>query len=143
MKKQLRIGNLIEDELAGNLTLQVTGIIEQHCFVKRIDEPLSYDLQWGFIQPIPLTEEWLVRMGFKKKKYFGEWTYNDIITFYKGLKQGYLGCPHPEGEDIDVECKHVHQLQNLYYALTGKELSISQETKSPLGTELTNTQDKE
>jgi hypothetical protein len=29
------------------------------------------------------------------------------------------------GDNIDLDIKHVHQLQNLYFALTGEELELT------------------
>ena len=85
------------------------------------------DLKWlsegekGFNlchSPIPLTEEWLVRLGFEKSSdnnYYkgGKFTiYNRFGNF--GLIGGSLSWK---------EFKHVHKLQNLYFALTGEELT--------------------
>lgn len=73
---------------------------------------------------IPLTEEWLLRMGFKefhKRDWdIGGQGNGQILTITT-----YFGKPivliHG-GEVINIE--HVHQLQNLYFALTGEELEI-------------------
>lgn len=95
----------------------------------------------GDFEPIPLTEEWLLKFRFidyrtlpnkiTKKAYF------DIkIGFYKKawnieLKQSKLRIYHfhnfwhvisPANGSIGIE--YVHQLQNLYFALTGEELEI-------------------
>jgi hypothetical protein len=75
--------------------------------------------QTNWIQPIPLTEEWFLKFGFESI-YSGtcyvqkrvEIAYNSMQGFYiimSGLKIEY-----------------VHQLQNLYFALTGEELTINQ-----------------
>ena len=67
-------------------------------------------------EPIPLTEDWLLKFGFEKK--YNEYYLGDIIICEEinDFKFGY-----DFYEDI-LELKHVHQLQNLYYALTEKEL---------------------
>jgi len=70
--------------------------------------------------PIPLTEEWLLKFGFEIKQgrfgneYFGKinlYTASDkkIVFCYDGYLKGI---------------KYVHQLQNLYFALTGNELTL-------------------
>lgn len=72
-------------------------------------------------KPIPLTEEWLLKFGFEKG--FNEepsirekgW-FNDYIFIGNDL---YFN--HYEGS---VKIKYVHQLQNLYYCLTGEQLTI-------------------
>jgi len=66
------------------------------------------------IEPIPLSEEWLLDFGFKKNKSI--WTLNEIeisswFTFRFSLDPLKV-------QEIDF----VHQLQNLYYALTGTDL---------------------
>lgn len=88
---------------------------------------------YSTIKPIPLTEEWLLRFGFvkeveyKKKINFSRFhlfqinasnSYNDNenefkVNFYQS-KQCVELC----------RIKHVHQLQNLYFALTGEELTL-------------------
>lgn len=77
-----------------------------------------------YISPIPLTENWLLKLGFEF----------DTITFSKGLlmfspssnwdKSAVWYGTLTHGR-IDVEMKYVHQLQNLYFALTGIELQLS------------------
>ena len=70
------------------------------------------------IKPIPLTEEILLKAGFEK--------YKDT-DFY--IAHGFEIPYFKAGGDLIVEVeiskiKSVHQLQNLYYALTGEELNI-------------------
>jgi hypothetical protein len=73
-----------------------------------------------FIEPIPLTEEWLLKFGLKKDTQING--YDMEIYFHKN-KWGLniAECPN-ESAGFWVELKHVHQLQNLYFALTGEEL---------------------
>jgi hypothetical protein len=86
-----------------------------------------------FIKPIPLTEEWLLRFGFTKG--YTKWGYNipdwmfDITAFIgiglNGNKQWFnLYCVNGETKQVIQSIYYVHQLQNLYFALTGQELEI-------------------
>ncbi len=88
---------------------------------------------YEFVEPIPLTEEWLVKFGFEKyweeikegefkgfksdEHFYKDWIrfYNSNDNFYQ-LKSitGY----------VPITIQYVHQLQNLYFALTGEELTI-------------------
>ena len=75
-----------------------------------------------YAQPIPLTEEWLVKFGF----YFDGVRYqkeinNNLWVFVKNNFYGWY-CPHIE---VSNGIKYVHLLQNLMFALTGEELKIN------------------
>jgi hypothetical protein len=82
-------------------------------------------------EPIPLTEEWLVKFGMELYDGFSSTrvlrldknpfdvsnlTYNPV----EGLLRFSNG--HSKGSSLIPYVKYVHQLQNLYFALTGKEL---------------------
>lgn len=89
-------------------------------------------------EPILLTENWLLKFGFAIDQDFYNtqvklWQSNSGFNYLALNKNddGYetcLGYHHPQIEKIRIlinEClKYVHQLQNLYMALTGKELEI-------------------
>jgi hypothetical protein len=102
MNNELRIGNWIQD---GNEFEQIT-IDHLNCLYSGRCE---YD-------PITLTEEWLLKFGFEitdnfqTKDRFQTHKQDGIIWF----EYGY----------IVVELNYVHQLQNLYFALTNEELTI-------------------
>ena len=65
------------------------------------------------VKPIPLTEEWLLKFGFENKK-IRIGVYDLIVVLPNSAF--YNGCGFP--------CKYVHQLQNLYFAITGEELTM-------------------
>lgn len=76
------------------------------------------------IKPIPLNEEWLLKFGFVKSTHWFELENTSISL---NLNQYIL-----EFNDAYQESKmpvYVHQLQNLYYALTNKELTIKELVK--------------
>jgi hypothetical protein len=74
--------------------------------------------------PIPLTEDWLLKLGFEKTM---TWTYTiDLLgslklVYYLGEKGWSLGFKNYS--DFS-NLKYLHELQNLYFALTGKELEM-------------------
>lgn len=75
------------------------------------------------INPILLTEEWLIRFGFKK---CGElYIKNQIEIWYNEPTKRFY---HTE-QNIGVNTNYVHQLQNLYFALTWEELESSADLK--------------
>lgn len=80
--------------------------------------------EWLFaIHPIPLTEEWLKKFGLKNEITLDEdqeehavWRLGNFILIDEWNSGHYT--PH---EDSTYRIEYVHQLQNLYFALTGKE----------------------
>lgn len=122
--RELRIGNLLEYEYQ---TVTV-DVISDSGFAVSGDELYPVEENIEDVKPIPITPEWLERMGFKHtvaKGYGGQdmWAGMGFIT--NGLVN-FRGTPkhlHLEGY-FNTQVKYVHQLQNLYFALTGKELEI-------------------
>ena len=86
------------------------------------------------LAPIPLTEDWLLRAGFGKQTVNGFNIFHIYVLmtdFYlrESFKVGYYwgavinGRPYELTDAINYE--YVHQLQNLYFALTGDELTFT------------------
>ena len=110
---ELRIGNYVD--YYGNI-VTINSVNENDVgFSDYV--PIDYPLLTE-IEPIPLTEDWLVRFGFEK-----------INTTWYAYKRGVFRL----NISFDVEwvnnwmgirLKHVHQFQNIYFALTGQELEI-------------------
>lgn len=112
--KELRIGNFV------NLHDEQTEIDSVHFrdYYNEIDTEEDYS-------PIPLTEEWLVKLGFaehefnKKDFYYGNYS----VTTFTGFKFWIV-------DSVDAPCyveiKYVHSLQNLYFALTGEDLVVKE-----------------
>lgn len=122
--RELRIGNLVNYQT-----------VEGDILVARID---WQDLKWiskdekGFNiahSAIPLTEEWLLKFGFE------EYEFEDEIFGYVLNDFGYVNeflfmiriLIDFEGTLIQKPIKYVHQLQNLYFALTVEELTFKSE----------------
>jgi hypothetical protein len=74
-------------------------------------------------EPIPLTEEWLIKFGFteeyRSKMHSTFYTENLSYYFWYENKRQYASF-----KGTDIVCQYVHQLQNLYFALTGEELTL-------------------
>ena len=109
---ELRIGNLVQDrhsEECGMIDIVVLGIIDAM-------ENHSY-------QPIPLTEEWLKRFGFEKynlNNFTLSW--GGVLFYYRISDRSFRKGYQVMEKICFTEVKYVHQLQNLYHALTGEEL---------------------
>jgi hypothetical protein len=124
---ELRIGNYVK--LMYNYedfeTLQVTLV-----------DISDIEKKNGDFEPIPLTEEWLFKFGFKNT----DKDDNDYIIYTDANHDYYLQIDtrRRDGkytildnsfDDLRafsmVDIVSVHQLQNLYFALTGEELTLN------------------
>jgi hypothetical protein len=82
------------------------------------------------VQPIPLTGEWLVKFGFEYDKawegkvYVKQMGYGAAYYFSLYHNTMFKDIPAGCNEFHTTEIMYVHQLQNLYFALTGEELTI-------------------
>ena len=90
-----------------------------------VDSTFSVNIDTG-IEPIPLTEEMLLKCGFEQLS-IGD-GYNYILSingfgWSVNLKSNDVGFDFLEYQSI-TKVKHLHQLQNLYHSLTGEELEI-------------------
>lgn len=125
---ELRIGNYLN----GKQGPVAVSEIRENNRVKIHDNASSFTV--GTCLPfIPLTEEWLLKFGFHLRDGFSntfqlnvekhqyvcsEITYSEkegLLRFSNGQVKGATLIPH---------IKYVHQLQNLYFALTGEELTL-------------------
>lgn len=119
---ELRIGNLIQlyrkPEDKEKTVFQVTAIdsTETTDYVA-LSDGFVVNVKSG-IEPIPLTKEWLIKFGFDDM-INGVYIDNKYqVVIYKDIL-GYYFEPY-QGRKTIIE--YVHQLQNLYFALTGEEL---------------------
>lgn len=131
MITELRLGNMIHCDL-DEATVTVTAILKDGISTNVIDKyfpgtgQLSQSI-FGF-SPIPLTKEILIKVGFKDCKKSPDWMRKG--DFIISLEDWGIVC-RPKGgvvlsEEIEITNKFFHQIQNLHYALTGEELTITE-----------------
>ena len=124
--RELRIGNYVQRY--GEI-ITVDGIDDIDVFNKNCGEiPLHS------VEPIQLTEDWMLKFGCQRVESGWLVKYCDFL-FYdplfkngggqyesrKIVKGGFMRKSHFVS---DLAIRYVHQLQNLYFALTGEELKI-------------------
>lgn len=85
-------------------------------------------IKWNHIIPykeIPLTEEWLLDFGFINDDKLDLYYLKDVdfISLCQNTTKEYW-CDFETYNGLKIEIKSVHQLQNLYFALTSQELKI-------------------
>jgi hypothetical protein len=121
---ELRIGNLVIYS-NGSILFKVIGISEFGIDIE--NEVEKTYIEYDEFEPIQLTEEWLLKFGFEKQMM---WTYainiigNQKLIYYLGEKGWSIG--NKNYSDFS-NLKYVHQLQNIYFALTGEELTIKEQ----------------
>lgn len=148
--REVRIGNLVL--ISNGDVAMVNGIhyagmkdeeYEIHCLY---DNKIYFDPS-----PIPLTEEWLLKAGFEKKNKEKKFDFGWMYIEYKALESDdwvedmelghqvriYVNTESYKcsienitdkdemGANTKTDIKYVHQLQNLYFALTGEELNFN------------------
>ena len=113
--QELRIGNLLEDH--GEYL------------------PVGFDtfkdwVEFNFgeiLKEIPISTEWLLKFGFAESNLIGyeHFKLNIQPRFItkRFLNGGRIENPFLRFDGL-VDIYYVHQLQNLYFALTGEELSV-------------------
>lgn len=117
---ELRVKNFYKIKSPEKTTWQDSIILCNYYMQQALNNEIN-------IKPIKLTEKWLIDFGFKKvdkNKYI-------LPVMNKGRICAYLK------SDIEIELEnyngdgfgypkvsYVHQLQNLYHSLTGKELKV-------------------
>lgn len=121
--KDLRIGNYLNKNLKSGNGRTLTDKIGCQDIVRIYQNTGSINYE-----PIELTEEWLLRFGFERHE-LDNWFYLKIINDWTRLNININGsvCElsiSNHGAVINVA--YVHQLQNLYYALTQKELTLKE-----------------
>lgn len=114
--KELRIGNWVHTG-----SFHISKLQGHHQYL-----PEWHKYAFKF-EPIPLTEEWLERFGFEYDENDDWFVFesNKEVSFSmdKNGVMYYFGNLEPLWVDILSKIKYVHQLQNLYFALTGEELN--------------------
>lgn len=75
-----------------------------------------------FVQPIPISEELLLKFGFEKLSHVSFRKVNGELNWQLVLSDSGKGF-YTTAAITQNPITHVHQLQNLYYILTGEELT--------------------
>ena len=121
---ELRIGNFIQNK-------NISDCVQ----VSRIDQNETIQIGFGIcknvftdtmnlsaFEPIIITENWLLKFGFKNQN-FG-WKFKELGLFDHNYKKGNLNLKINSTEIPFIQIKYIHQLQNLYFSLTGLELQL-------------------
>lgn len=125
--KDLRVGNLVKqpDRIG-----KVQEIWSDAVRLEGFNNGYSY----GYTEPIPLAEKWLLKLGFNRvyHKLTGEHSHLPSHFNLNGFRidvEYYCGseevCYYEFNLYPNADLKYVHQLQNLFFAITGQELELN------------------
>lgn len=122
---ELRLNNLL---IYGNDIVPVMGMENSNNnLIVKIDSDTAIDHR--NLKPIALTAEWLRRLGFKEayrsssriRFELSNYCRYDFDLDSNKILQGFLYFGNY------IKCNYLHQLQNIYFTLTGEELKIEYE----------------
>lgn len=109
--EEVRIGNLVQNDRIGVFKIDTGSLLNISERPKRNKDKY---------QPVPLTEEWLEYLGFEQEKGMMVWRNEvdeSVEIVYETLAEYFRLYPRTN------LIRYVHQLQNIFYALTGTELT--------------------
>ena len=135
--KELRIGNIANcysSERKENIPFYVEQIFVDEVYLQNEDE--GFQIMADRLDGIPLTEELLLKCDVRPGKYYysrADEIYStpdaNLVLYRKNNRyrfaremMGVAGWVIVDVNGYDITC--FHQLQNIYYALTGKELEV-------------------
>ena len=124
LKNELRIGNRVKEGIVEHIGWR-DGYYTVGCMKTGFESAATfYDSE--DIHQIPLTEEILLKCGFVEKH---KWFYKENFILGYTTTDDNLQAEYKfagvEGDWKMIDIKYLHQLQNLYFALTGQELEIN------------------
>jgi hypothetical protein len=115
---EFRLWNLVKYE---GKVYEIDSISKEFPTLNTIEFGIGV-VDWDNIEPIPLTEEWLVKFGFKKMNNIDWQSKVGGINFYcRFNKEWYSSIG---GIYLSDRIQYVHTLQNLIFALTNQELTF-------------------
>ena len=112
---ELRIENLFIEEYSSTI-IKVIGLEKNKITFSGV-----FVDKWQ-AKPIALTEEWLIKFGFYKNDELFTIEWNEFSFSIFDFDNGKFAINNSFNY---VDINYVHQLQNLYFALTGEELIIN------------------
>lgn len=119
--QELRLENLVTDS-SGRI-FKVLELLSDYLRVysENKDWLNSQSKTYIDLEPIELTEEWLFKLGYKRDK--NEYCVSgfDRFNVFQSVKGPYIFC---DDEKSIRYVEYVHELQNIFFALTGEELTI-------------------
>jgi len=119
--KEARAGNIV---MYDNRLFQIESIAMSFPCLNTDEFGIGV-VDWNNINPIPLTPEILEKCGFEWSIYHQAWHKQGFVFDLSERSVGgfFMHKSRLNSEIICPEIQYLHQLQNLYFSLTGEELN--------------------
>ncbi len=120
-----------------NTEIRIGNLINRNGLIVTVDEQTFWDMKNNPEQynPLPITEEWLIKLGFVVTDDYGDQVYYAVKGY--GNRHFYVCLDHEQiafGLSVfneitgifwdDEKLQYIHQLQNLYWCLCSIELCL-------------------
>ena len=117
--KELRLGNAVYFNNEIDTICEIGQANNGFC-----EKGGYFNFDKGAVKPIPLTEEWILKFGFEKDEKNEYWFWKKCVSV---SVLGYIELLsfNRQSFKTNIQLKYIHQLQNLYFALIGEELVVS------------------
>ena len=122
MENELRLGNLFIEQNSSEI-ISVIGLERN-----RVVFTGMFINEWQ-AKPIPLTEDWLLKLGFTQ--HHGDYYNQHLLLKNTGASKNEWDLklyPNELGSASETTGQRfyfVHQIQNLYFSLTGRDLTVA------------------
>jgi len=116
--KEFRVGNFVRQP---NRLGRVQEVWREAVRIEGYNNAYDYN----HTEPIPITEEWLIDFGFDlvvKEGNQGEFRVYQLNEITYNTNHGWWW-----RHRLPIQPRFIHELQNLFYAITGKELNTLNE----------------
>lgn len=118
--RELRIGNYLQNGVSKELLKVIE--VKQDGIITYVEDRDRFPLEQGwYAEPIPLTEEWFIKFGWRTRD--GSWYQCPFEYWNYDMQRKELTIHESsDGDSFNIKIEYVHQLQNVVFILTGREL---------------------
>lgn len=117
---------MIAKELRCNNYVDFMGVVRKVTPMFILEQRQSDLANQEYLKPIPLTEDWLLRMGFERQEENNSYQLDTNFGVSFWGRDGVINT-YCESNEFGNEMKYVHEIQNRFHSLSGaQELTIKE-----------------
>ena len=121
----LRIGNRVKCKVSNDAAIYTVVAIDGiHAKIMLDGARLGTWYDMDKIKPIAITKDVLATVGFGEVGFYENVYHKGAFRVHIARRAGCLAKYEANGNCLELEIKSLHELQNLYFTLTGEELAI-------------------